>query len=790
MSRVLSNRPHRRIFTRTSFGTKLLVVLPSDSTISKLKGEIARLHTTAYPDHGRIYVTTVVVPADGAATTGAQTDFSQEYVVPDLYRLIDALPSNPSQVFAGCVALAAGEPTPPTSLAVSGKNNKRKRKSDGEEVAGSGAQHISPPAMTPSHVDAKRQKLKDDGLAPKRAAAGKGRAADEALASAPLLEGAPAESETSPGQLSKRRRNKKKGKKEVVEQAAATAAGAEGAAATTHGGADRTLSAGPTQPAAPAPAQPAVEDPKAPESSKKTRRKTARQLDLSSAMPAAGATQQRLPAQPPAVAKSGPEVPPEMKPAATQKAPRRPLPSPPSSPLPHLHLGVFEDKSGAASPSGRGGKEGANAAPAVPQPAASPSKGRRQTGKAARDAQAPPAAAAPPPAANGAKQGKSSAKSTSGPEPSVEASVPENSGAEAPAAAGEIKVQGAGGAAAAGSLLRPHAQEEEASLGETSEEESEEEESDEGSEESSESDSSEPESEPDESSEGAARMDGHPSVSGKQPRMRPALEIEELEAPEVPQGAAAEAHVSESDDESEATPSLPSSLDDEAGVKNGDKATEVSSAGPATADADAASESSEEESNESEDSEEESEESEASSSSEEEDDDDDDAETTSEGGVPPPSSEGPRLDASKRELFERKGALAALLKRTVSASGPGSPAPSAAELAAELDRRDADDAAAAGPKSFQWQKPSSQFKGAELQKLTKIMIREVIDHDRQARGLKKAGAALYRDNKKPQWWPLEEWNATVVESRREACARVYNAARQILATIHDVPLEG
>lgn len=41
------------------------------------------------------------------------------------------------------------------------------------------------------------------------------------------------------------------------------------------------------------------------------------------------------------------------------------------------------------------------------------------------------------------------------------------------------------------------------------------------------------------------------------------------------------------------------------------------------------------------------------------------------------------------------------------------------------------------------------------QKLTKIMIREVIDHDRQARGLKKAGAALYRDNKKPQWWPLE-----------------------------------
>lgn len=89
----------------------------------------------------------------------------------------------------------------------------------------------------------------------------------------------------------------------------------------------------------------------------------------------------------------------------------------------------------------------------------------------------------------------------------------------------------------------------------------------------------------------------------------------------------------------QATPSLPSSLDDEAGVKNGDKATEVSSAGPATADADAASESSEEESNESEDSEEESEESEASSSSEEEDDDDDDAETTSEGGVPPPSSE-------------------------------------------------------------------------------------------------------------------------------------------------------
>lgn len=458
-------------------------------------------------------------------------------------------------MFAGCVALAAGEPTPPTSLAVSGKNNKRKRKSDGEEVAGSGAQHISPPAMTPSHVDAKRQKLKDDGLAPKRAAAGKGRAAEEALASAPLLEGAPAESETSPGQLSKRRRNKKKGKKEVVEQAAATAAGAEGAAATTHGGADRALSVGPAQAAAPAPAQPVVEDPKAPESSKKARRKTARQLDLSSAMPAAGATQQRLPAQPPAVAKSGPEVPPEMKPAATQKAPRHPLPSPPSSPLPHLHLGVFEDKSGAASPSGRGGKEGANAAPAVPQPAASPSKGRRQAGKAARDAQAPPAAAAPPPAANGAKHGKSSAKSMSGPEPSVEASVPENSGAEAPAAAGEMKVQGAGGAAAAGSLLRPRAQEEEASLGETSEEESEEEESeeesDEGSEESSESDSSEPESEPDESSEGAARMDGHPSVSGKQPRMRPALEIEELEAPEVPQGAAAEAHVSESDDESE-----------------------------------------------------------------------------------------------------------------------------------------------------------------------------------------------------------------------------------------------
>lgn len=51
------------------------------------------------------------------------------------------------------------------------------------------------------------------------------------------------------------------------------------------------------------------------------------------------------------------------------------------------------------------------------------------------------------------------------------------------------------------------------------------------------------------------------------------------------------------------------------------------------------------------------------------------------------------MDAEKRELFERDGALAALLQRTVIAKAGGA---ASGDLKAELDRRDADAAAAAG----------------------------------------------------------------------------------------------
>lgn len=41
------------------------------------------------------------------------------------------------------------------------------------------------------------------------------------------------------------------------------------------------------------------------------------------------------------------------------------------------------------------------------------------------------------------------------------------------------------------------------------------------------------------------------------------------------------------------------------------------------------------------------------------------------------------------------------------------------------------------------------------QRLIKQMVREVLDHDRQARGLKPSGSKLYVENERPDWWPVQ-----------------------------------
>ena len=57
------------------------------------------------------------------------------------------------------------------------------------------------------------------------------------------------------------------------------------------------------------------------------------------------------------------------------------------------------------------------------------------------------------------------------------------------------------------------------------------------------------------------------------------------------------------------------------------------------------------------------------------------------------------------------------------------------------------------------------------------MVREVIDHDREARGLKPTGGKLYVENDRPDWWPAQV---------RRAVGRSVGRGASSLAAAHEI----
>lgn len=97
----------------------------------------------------------------------------------------------------------------------------------------------------------------------------------------------------------------------------------------------------------------------------------------------------------------------------------------------------------------------------------------------------------------------------------------------------------------------------------------------------------------------------------------------------------------------------------------------------------------------------------------------------------------------------------------------------------------------AAKEDFQWIRSHENFKSNDLQKLCRVMVREVINADLKAQGKNEIGPNnLYKDGVlKPDWWPVADFSSKAVE-KRESAIKIFNAAREVLSKMHDVKLEG
>jgi hypothetical protein len=92
-------------------------------------------------------------------------------------------------------------------------------------------------------------------------------------------------------------------------------------------------------------------------------------------------------------------------------------------------------------------------------------------------------------------------------------------------------------------------------------------------------------------------------------------------------------------------------------------------------------------------------------------------------------------------------------------------------------------------KTYQWQKPFSSFPRESLLKLCRMMVRDAVNQERKAKGLEEAHAAkLYKDENRPDWWPLHNFSASSFDKKKDAVA-VYNATRKVLSAIYRVDLQ-
>ena len=103
------------------------------------------------------------------------------------------------------------------------------------------------------------------------------------------------------------------------------------------------------------------------------------------------------------------------------------------------------------------------------------------------------------------------------------------------------------------------------------------------------------------------------------------------------------------------------------------------------------------------------------------------------------------------------------------------------------EQKERDDAV---PETFQWQKSHKNFNADSLVKLCRTMVRTIVNHEREAKGLKAVPVSkLYKDQEnRPDWWPLGDFTSGSFEKKGDAIT-VYNAARKVLSAIYDVTLD-
>jgi hypothetical protein len=71
-----------------------------------------------------------------------------------------------------------------------------------------------------------------------------------------------------------------------------------------------------------------------------------------------------------------------------------------------------------------------------------------------------------------------------------------------------------------------------------------------------------------------------------------------------------------------------------------------------------------------------------------------------------------------------------------------------------------------------------------------MLSTQAINADRASRGLKEVHAThLYKDEYRPDWWPVGEYSSAAAFDKKEDTVKVYNAARQVLAAMKGVKLE-
>lgn len=146
------------------------------------------------------------------------------------------------------------------------------------------------------------------------------------------------------------------------------------------------------------------------------------------------------------------------------------------------------------------------------------------------------------------------------------------------------------------------------------------------------------------------------------------------------------------------------------------------------------------------------------------------------------------IDKETSTFFQKDGSLAAILNMHShqQKTGPGGTTVEQLDFAIE----EAKEAATDPPKDFQWLKPAKAFAKPALKALTNQMVREAVEADREARGLKKATRKFWQDNEKPDWWPLAEFDAASFKAASvDNMQKLYSAAQKVLAAIHNVDLK-